>query len=99
MPKRRRQEPVAAADALTTNKVIAYNSARAREESGWTQVEASGALDCYLGYKLKQAGISSIERTFDGDRQRSFTATELTAFARCFGKPVGWLSAAMRSCP
>ena len=32
----------------------------------------------------------TIERTFDGERQRSFTATELTAFARCFGKPVGW---------
>ena len=90
MPKRRRQEPVAAAETLTTNQVIAYNFARAREECGWTQVEASDALEYYLGYTLKQAGISSIERTFFGDRQRSFTATELTAFARCFGKPVGW---------
>ena len=90
MPKRRRQEPVAAAETLTTNQVIAYNFARAREESGWTQVEASDALEYYLGYKLNQAGISAIERTFFGDRQRSFTATELTAFARCFGKPVGW---------
>lgn len=90
MPKRRRQEPVAAAETLTTNQVIAYNFARARGECGWTQVEASDALEDYLGYKLKQAGISSIERTFDGERQRSFTATELTAFARCFGKPVGW---------
>jgi hypothetical protein len=90
VPKLRRPEPVDAELVLTTNQVIAYNFARAREEAGWTQVEASDRLEGYLGYRLNQAGVSSIERTFDSDRQRSFTASELVAFARCFKKPVGW---------
>lgn len=86
----RRHEPAAGEKTLTTNQVIAYNFARAREEKGWRQVEASERLEPFLGYRLNQAGVSSIERSFESDRQRNFSATELVAFARCFDKTIGY---------
>lgn len=88
MPKVKRQAPKDATNSLTTNQVVSYNFIRAREENGWTQAQASNELYGFLGYHLNQAGISTIERTFDGGRDRNFSADEILAFARCFKRPV-----------
>ena len=75
---------------LTVHQVVAYNFARARQHAGWTQVETSERLEPYLGYRLNQAGISAIEKTYDSDRRRNIDTAEVVAFARCFGLPLGW---------
>lgn len=81
----RKQEP-----SLTVHQIVAYNFRRAREEEGWTQTQTSEMLQPYLGYRLNQAGVSAIERTFDSDRRRNIDVAEVVAFARCFQRPIGW---------
>ena len=86
---RNRRKP-AARPTLTVHQVVAYNFRRAREDKGWTQSQTSAELEPYLGYKLNQAGVSALEKTFDSDRRRNIDASELVAFSRCFGQPLGW---------
>lgn len=74
----------------SVHQVVAYNFRRAREEAGWTQAQTSEMLEPYLGMKLKQAGISAIEKTFDSHRRRNIDVAEVVAFARCFNRPIGW---------
>ncbi len=75
---------------LTVHQVVAYNFGRAREEARWTQAQTSEQLEPYLGYRLNQAGVSAIERTFDSGRRRNIDVAEVVAFARCFERPIGW---------
>lgn len=75
---------------LTVHQVVAYNFRRAREEKGWTQSQTSDELKPHLGYKLNQAGVSALERTYDSDRRRNIDASEVVAFSRCFRQPLGW---------
>lgn len=91
MVGRKKPKPAAApAPSLTVHQVVAYNFAVARAEVGWTQVETSDRLEPFLGYKLNQAGVSAIEKTFDSERRRNIDAAEIVAFARCFERPIGW---------
>jgi hypothetical protein len=91
MPTRRRSRvPKTATPTLTVHQIVAYNFTRARQALGWTQVETSDRLQPFLGYKLNQAGVSAIERTFDSDRRRNIDVAEIVAFSRCFGVPLGW---------
>ena len=75
---------------LTVHQIVAYNFTRARQQAGWTQVETSERLEPYLGYRLNQAGVSAIEKTYDSERRRNIDAAEIVAFARCFNLPIGW---------
>jgi hypothetical protein len=75
---------------LTVHQVVAYNFRRAREALGWTQAETGDRLAPHLGLRLNQAGVSAIERTYDGDRPRNIDVAEIVAYARCFGLPVAW---------
>jgi hypothetical protein len=75
---------------LNVNQVVAYNVARARRDRGWTQVETSERLAPFLGYRLHQAGVSAIERTYDSERRRNIDVADVVAFARCFDLPIGW---------
>jgi transcriptional regulator with XRE-family HTH domain len=75
---------------VTVHQVVAYNFRRAREEKGWTQAQTSDALVPYLGYRLNQAGVSAVEKTFDSDRRRNLDVAEVVAYSRCFGRPIGW---------
>jgi len=75
---------------LTPNQVIAFNLAQARREKGWTQDQASKALEPYLGSRWSKASYSAAERSMDGVRVRQFDADEIVAFARAFGLPVTW---------
>ena len=81
---------IEARPSLTVHQIVAYNFRRAREEAGWTQTQTSDQLEPYLGYKLNQAGVSAIERTFDSERRRNIDVAEVVAFSRCFDRPVGW---------
>jgi hypothetical protein len=47
-------------------------------------------LEPYPGQRLTQAGVSSIERAWDGDRRREFDAHELLIFAMVFDLPILW---------
>jgi hypothetical protein len=57
---------------------------------GWTQAQTGEMLEPFLGIRLNQAGVSAIEKTFDSHRRRNIDVSEVVAFARCFGRPVGW---------
>jgi hypothetical protein len=90
---RRKSKPVAPGShrpRLTVHQIVAYNFRRAREREGWTQVQTSEALEPYLGFRLNQAGVSAIEKTYDSDRRRNIDVAEVVAFARCFRLPIGW---------
>jgi hypothetical protein len=75
---------------MTVHQIVAYNFRRAREEEGWTQSQTSGYLEPFLGYRLNQAGVSAIEKTFDSERRRNIDVAEVVAFSRCFMRPIGW---------
>jgi hypothetical protein len=90
MVGRKRARAEKPSPSLTAHQIVAYNFARARESLGWTQVETSDRLEPFLGYKLNQAGVSAIERTFDSERRRNIDVAEIVAFSRCFGVPIGW---------
>jgi hypothetical protein len=91
MPRRRPEPPPPPPDAdVDLNQVVAYNVRAARELRGWTQEEVSERLEPYLGQRLTQAGISAIERAWDGDRRREFDAHELLIFSLVFDLPMVW---------
>jgi len=75
---------------LTPNQVVAYNLAQARLLRGWTQDQASEALEPHVGKRWSRATFSAAERSVDGDRVRQFDADEIVAFARAFDLPVSW---------
>jgi hypothetical protein len=75
---------------LTPNQVVAYNLAQARLLKGWTQDQASEALEPFLGSRWSKANYSAAERSVDGTRIRNFDADEIVAFARAFELPVTW---------
>jgi hypothetical protein len=87
---RRRTQPEPEPEAISVHQVVAYNFRRAREEKGWTQDQTSDELVPYLGYKLRQAGVSAIEKTFDSERKRNLDVGEVAAFSRCFDLPLAW---------
>ena len=72
------------------NQVVAYNVREARELRGWTQDDFAARLEPYMGQRLTQAGVSSIERAWDGERKREFDAHELLIFSLVFDLPIIW---------
>lgn len=93
MPRRRSEPeppPPAAPADVDLNQVVAYNVRAARELRGWTQEDVAARLEPYLGQRLTQASVSSIERAWDGDRRREFDAHELLIFAMVFDLPILW---------
>ncbi|MGA9595296.1 MAG: helix-turn-helix transcriptional regulator [Acidimicrobiia bacterium] len=78
------------ADEIDLNQVVAYNIREARQLRSWTQEDLADRLEPYLGQRLTQAGVSSIERAWDGDRRREFDAHELLVFAMVFDLPILW---------
>jgi len=90
MARRSKQPPPPPRDEVDLNQVVAYNVRAARELRGWTQDELAIRLEPYLGQRMTQAGVSSIERAWDGDRRREFDAHELLVFAMVFELPITW---------
>ena len=86
----RGKQKAAPKETLTVHQIVAYNFRRAREEEGWTQAQTSERLSEVLGYRLNQAGVSAIEKTYDSERRRNIDVAEVVAFSRCFGRPIGW---------
>jgi transcriptional regulator with XRE-family HTH domain len=87
---RREEPPPAPPPDVDLNQVVAFNVRAARELHGWTQEELAERLEPYLGQRLTQASVSSIERAWDGDRRREFDAHELLVFAMVFDLPILW---------
>lgn len=87
MPARKKTQQRA---TMSVHQVVAYNFRRARDLLGWTQQETSDALEPYLGVKLRQAGVSAIEKTYDSPRRRNIDVAEVVGFARGFKLPLGW---------
>jgi transcriptional regulator with XRE-family HTH domain len=81
-------QPPSADDEIDLNQVVAYNLREARQLRGWTQEELADRLEPYLGQRLTQAGVSSMERAWDGERRREFDAHELLIFAMVFNLPI-----------
>ena len=81
-------QPPSAADEIDLNQVVAFNLREARQLRGWTQEELADRLEPYLGQRLTQAGVSSMERAWDGERRREFDAHELLIFAMVFNLPI-----------
>jgi hypothetical protein len=75
---------------LTPNQVVAFNLAQARMLTGWTQDQATEALEPHLGARWSTASYSAAERSVDGNRIRNFDADEIVAFARAFELPITW---------
>ena len=75
---------------IDLNQVVAYNVREARELRGWTQQDLSLRLEPYLGQRLTQAGVSAMERAWDGERKREFDAHELLVFSLVFDLPIIW---------
>ena len=95
MPRLSRAKPPLAPTSpapaeVDLNQIVAYNVRAARELRGWTQEEVADRLEGFLGQRLTQAGVSSIERAWDGDRRREFDAHELLIFALVFELPMVW---------
>ncbi|MDQ6614818.1 MAG: hypothetical protein M3083_08740 [Actinomycetota bacterium] len=83
-------DPSSAGDAMDVNEIVAYNFRAARHLRGWTQLETAERLERYVGRRLTQAGISSIEAAYRGARRREFDAHELLIFSLTFDLPVVW---------
>lgn len=83
-------EPEVPWPEVDVNQVVAYNVRQARELRGWTQEDLAERLEPYLGQRLTQAAVSSIERAWDGERRREFDAHELLIFALVFDLPIVW---------
>jgi len=75
---------------IDLNQVVAYNIREVRQLRGWTQEELAERLEPYLGQRLSQAGVSAIERAWDGERRREFDAHELLMYAMVFDLPIIW---------
>lgn len=77
-------------DDVDLNQIVAYNIREARQLRGWTQEDLAARLEPHLGQRLSQAGISAIERAWDGDRRREFDAHELLIYGIVFNLPIVW---------
>ena len=86
----RQQDSSPSSNEVDLNQVVAYNIREARRLRGWTQEELAERLEPYLGQRLSQAGVSSMERAWDGERRREFDAHELLIFAMVFDLPIIW---------
>ncbi len=88
--KPKRQEQPSQPDTVDLNQVVAYNVREARLLRGWTQDDLADRLEPYLGQRITQASVSSIERAWEGERRREFDAHELLVFSVIFELPIIW---------
>jgi transcriptional regulator with XRE-family HTH domain len=90
VPKKPKSEEPPPPETLDLNQVVAYNIREARLLRGWTQEDLADRLEPYIGTRLTQAGVSSIERGWDSDRRRAFDAQELLVYSLVFDLPILW---------
>lgn len=77
-------------DAIDVNAVVSYNLRAAREQNGWTQEQLADRLAAVTGRRPNQAGVSALERVWEGGKRREFDAQELVDFALALNVPVLW---------
>ena len=70
--------------------MVSFNLKAARERRGWTQEQFAQRLENITGARLTQAGVSALERTWEGGKRREFDAQEIVDFAQALGVPIIW---------
>lgn len=75
---------------ITLDQVVAYNLKRARQLRGWTQAQAAEEIEPYLGELWSVAVFSAAERSVESSRVRTFSASQVLAFALGFRLPIAW---------
>lgn len=73
---------------VTMNQVVAYNIAYFRSSLSLTQEELGGRLERITGKRWSKATMSAVERSWDGNRIRSFDADDLLALSQALEVPV-----------
>ena len=89
-PGKSKQEPPYAPETVDVNRVVSFNLRAARELKGWTQEQFTRRLEDITGSRLTQAGVSALERTWEGGKRREFDAQELVDFAVALDVPIAW---------
>jgi hypothetical protein len=84
--KRAHRKPVRI--VLSPCQIVAWNLEQARRGRGWSQEEAAGKLEPFIGYRITRAALSQAERCLYRGRIRRFDADEIVAYARAFDLPV-----------
>ena len=93
VPARQRAKkdtPLPGREPLNLNQVVAYNLREARERRGWTQAYLAELLSHASGSRVTASTVSSLERTWDGDRRRQFDVHELALYALVLDVPILW---------
>ena len=93
MPARQRAKkdtPLPGGEPVNLNQVVAYNLREARERRGWTQAYLAELLSHASGSRVTASTVSSLERTWDGDRRRQFDVHELALYALVLDVPILW---------
>lgn len=70
------------------NQVVAYNVAYFRNANSLTQEELGSRLERITGKRWSKATMSAVERSWDGNRIRSFDADDLVALSQALEVPV-----------
>lgn len=73
---------------VTMNQVVAYNVAYFRNAADLTQEELGLRLERITGKRWSKATMSAVERSWDGNRIRSFDADDLLAMSQALEVPV-----------
>ena len=82
--------PRHAPEPIDINRVVSFNLKAARELRGLTQEQLARRLEEITGSRLSQAGVSALERTWEGGKRREFDAQELVNFATALDIPIVW---------
>lgn len=73
---------------VTMNQVVAHNVAYFRNAADLTQEELGNRLEKITGKRWSKATMSAVERSWDGNRIRSFDADDLLALSQALEVPV-----------
>ncbi|MFI5859184.1 helix-turn-helix transcriptional regulator [Streptomyces parvulus] len=73
---------------VTMNQVVAHNIAYFRNALDLTQEELGGRLERITEKRWSKATMSAVERSWDGNRIRSFDADDLVALSQALEVPI-----------
>ena len=89
-PPKPDHHPKDALEPIDINRVVSFNLRAARELRGLTQEVLARRLENVTGTRLTQAGVSALERTWEGGKRREFDAQEIVEFAQALDVPIIW---------
>lgn len=78
------------AQSFNLNQIVAYNLRAARVMRGWSQGDLAERLEGASGRRVTTSTVSSLERTWDGERPRRFDVHEVILLAHVLDVPLLW---------